>query len=85
MLAWSYWQTIFTSVGTVPKQFKVSATDLERLEQAENQEAQKQIFEQLVKDLPTMTRTPLGGWNTNYHRFKVKTNIHVYLCWSSIL
>jgi len=60
MLAWSYWQTIFTSVGTVPKQFKVSATDLERLEQAENQEAQKQIFEQLVKDLPTMTRTPLG-------------------------
>ena len=61
MLAWSYWQTIFTPVGEVPKHFAVSSRDLERLEQAESQEVQKQMFEQLAKNLPVVTRTPLGG------------------------
>lgn len=60
MLAWSYWQTIFTPVGIVPKQFKVLQANLERLEQAESQEAQKQIFENLARELPVVTRTPLG-------------------------
>ena len=61
MLIWSYWKTVFTAVGTVPKQFKVSPSDLERLEHAESQEVQRQVFEDLAKDLPAVTRTPLGG------------------------
>jgi len=74
MLAWSYWQTIFTPVGIVPKQFKVLQANLERLEQAESQEAQKQIFENLARELPVVTRTPLGGnkcdflYEVHYHR-----------------
>jgi len=58
MLAWSYWQTVFIPVGTVPKQFKLSSADMERLEQATTQEAHKQVFEQLAKNLPVVTRTP---------------------------
>lgn len=60
MLGWSYWQTIFTPVGTVPKQFRLSAADLERFEQAEGLEAHQQILEQIARNLPALTRTPIG-------------------------
>ncbi|XP_046450154.1 palmitoyltransferase ZDHHC20-B-like isoform X1 [Daphnia pulex] len=60
MLSWSYWQTIFTPVGTVPKQFRLSAADLERFEQAEGLEAHQQILEQIARNLPALTRTPIG-------------------------
>ena len=42
-------------------QFKLTPADLERLEQAETQEAHKQIFEQLAKNLPIITRAPQSG------------------------
>ena len=34
---------------------------MERLEQATTQEAHKQVFEQLAKNLPVVTRTPQSG------------------------
>jgi len=58
MLAWSYWQTVFVPVGTVPKQFRLSSADMERLDQATTQEAHKQIFEELASNLPVLTRNP---------------------------
>lgn len=60
MLCWSYWQTIFVPVGTVPKQFRLTAMDLERFEQAEGLERHQQILEEIARNLPVLTRTPIG-------------------------
>jgi hypothetical protein len=42
------------------KQFRLSASDLERFEQAEGLEAHQQILEQIARNLPALTRTPIG-------------------------
>lgn len=91
MLSWSYWQTIFSPVGTVPKQviticlniylpllnpifidiqFRLSAADLERFEQAEGLEAHQQILEQIARNLPALTRTPIGRKFTQFITIK---------------
>ncbi|XP_071444110.1 palmitoyltransferase ZDHHC15B isoform X2 [Hetaerina americana] len=61
IFAWSYWQTIFTDIGRVPSQFKVSPADLERLENAESEEVQRYVLERLASGLPLTNRTVTGA------------------------
>ncbi|XP_021938677.1 palmitoyltransferase ZDHHC15-like isoform X6 [Zootermopsis nevadensis] len=85
---WAYWQTIFTEIGRVPSKFKMPRAELERLEQAESEEAQRQILERFAQDLPITNRTVTGGCNM-WHFMLLQTYI-VCLCdclvqWSSTL
>jgi hypothetical protein len=50
----------YLSNVTLVKQFRLSASDLERFEQAEGLEAHQQILEQIARNLPALTRTPIG-------------------------
>nr|CAD7394195.1 unnamed protein product [Timema cristinae] len=61
VFCWAYWQTIFTQIGRVPAQFKMPKTDVDKLEQAETEDAQKQILERFAQNLPITNRTVQGG------------------------
>ncbi|KAM7342041.1 palmitoyltransferase ZDHHC15B isoform 2-T2 [Cochliomyia hominivorax] len=58
---WSYWSTVFTPVGTVPTNWRIPETEIERLFRAESQEQQKRILENFAKDLPVTNRTLNGS------------------------
>lgn len=58
---WSYWATVFTPVGTVPPNWRIPESEIERLFRAENQEQQKRILENFAKDLPVTNRTLNGS------------------------
>uniref|UniRef100_A0A1B6D9K9 Palmitoyltransferase n=1 Tax=Clastoptera arizonana TaxID=38151 RepID=A0A1B6D9K9_9HEMI len=57
---WSYWQTVFTAVGTVPRKFKLSKEDIEKLRQVESEEAHRSILEHHGQSLPVCNRTING-------------------------
>lgn len=40
--------------------FRLTAIDLERFEQAEGLERHQQILEDIARNLPVLTRTPIG-------------------------
>nr|CAD7455567.1 unnamed protein product [Timema tahoe] len=61
VFCWAYWQTIFTQIGRVPAQFKMPKIDIDKLEQAETEDAQKQILERFAQNLPVTNRTVQGG------------------------
>nr|CAD7258656.1 unnamed protein product [Timema shepardi] len=61
VFCWAYWQTIFTQIGRVPAQFKMPKIDVDKLEQAETEDAQKQILERFAQNLPVTNRTVQGG------------------------
>ncbi|XP_055314843.1 palmitoyltransferase ZDHHC20-B-like isoform X2 [Sitodiplosis mosellana] len=61
MFVWSYWQTVFTAVGKVPTKFRIPASEMERLTQADNPSAQKRVLEIFAKDLPISNRTMNGS------------------------
>ena len=56
----------YLSNVTLVKQFRLSAADLERFEQAEGLEAHQQILEQIARYLPALTRTPIGRTFVQY-------------------
>ncbi|XP_023302546.2 palmitoyltransferase ZDHHC15B isoform X2 [Lucilia cuprina] len=58
---WSYWSTVFTPVGTVPSNWRIPESEIERLFRAESQEQQKRILENFAKDLPVTNRTLNGS------------------------
>ncbi|XP_034252828.1 palmitoyltransferase ZDHHC15B-like isoform X2 [Thrips palmi] len=58
---WSYFQTIFTSNGRVPVQFRLPATELDRLMQAESDEAKIQVVKRFAQNLPVSNRTTTGA------------------------
>ncbi|XP_075165209.1 palmitoyltransferase ZDHHC20-B isoform X2 [Haematobia irritans] len=58
---WSYWNTVFTPVGTVPSNWRIPEAEIERLFRAENQEQQKRILEYCARDLPVTNRTLNGS------------------------
>ncbi|KAK7097878.1 palmitoyltransferase ZDHHC20-B-like isoform X2 [Littorina saxatilis] len=60
MFMWSYWQTIWTKTGKVPRDFFLAPTVAERLESETNEEVQKEMLKQLTKKLPVQTRTMSG-------------------------
>ncbi|CAH1776517.1 unnamed protein product, partial [Owenia fusiformis] len=63
MFAWAYWKTIFTPVGTVPKEFYLPPADLERFEHADNEDIQRDILVKVVRErnLPVQCRTNSGA------------------------
>uniref|UniRef100_A0A1I8PRL7 Palmitoyltransferase n=1 Tax=Stomoxys calcitrans TaxID=35570 RepID=A0A1I8PRL7_STOCA len=58
---WSYWNTVFTPVGTVPSNWRIPESEIERLFRAESQEQQKRILEYCARDLPVTNRTLNGS------------------------
>ncbi|CAE1287352.1 ZDHHC2_15_20 [Acanthosepion pharaonis] len=58
---WSYWQTIFTPTGKVPKDFYLSKQELEIFERETNEERQREMLLQYAKQLPLQNRTMSGA------------------------
>ncbi|XP_052119494.1 palmitoyltransferase ZDHHC20-B isoform X1 [Frankliniella occidentalis] len=58
---WSYYQTIFNSIGKVPSQFRLPASELDRLMQAESDEAKIQVVKRFAQNLPISNRTASGA------------------------
>lgn len=58
---WSYWQTVFTPIGTVPRKFKLPKEDLEKMRRADTEEAQRVIIERFAQSLPITNRTITGA------------------------
>ncbi|XP_017466716.1 PREDICTED: palmitoyltransferase ZDHHC15 isoform X2 [Rhagoletis zephyria] len=58
---WSYWNTIFTPVGTVPSNWRIPESDIEHIFHADTQEQQKRILENFAKTLPVTNRTLNGS------------------------
>ncbi|XP_014251150.1 palmitoyltransferase ZDHHC15-like isoform X2 [Cimex lectularius] len=58
---WSYWQTIFTPIATVPKKFMLSKEDLDRLNNTSNELEYRQIIDTFAQHLPVANRTINGA------------------------
>jgi len=59
----SYWRTVWTRPGDIPKRFRLTADELDSVEGSEDVEVQKRLLEQIVidKDLPVAMRTIQGA------------------------
>ena len=55
----SYWRTVWTNPGDIPKKFALTSEELDTVEGCENDEGQRRFLEQIVidKDLPVSMRT----------------------------
>ncbi|KAK3857635.1 hypothetical protein Pcinc_036126 [Petrolisthes cinctipes] len=62
LFLWAYWQTVFTDIGTVPKQFRLPPSELDRYESAETEEVRKDVLERFIQrhNLPVYNRTMTG-------------------------
>ncbi|KAK3606384.1 hypothetical protein CHS0354_042022 [Potamilus streckersoni] len=62
LFGWAYARTIFTQVGTVPRQFYLPKQDADHLERETDPELEKNILINFVRNanLPVQTRTPKG-------------------------
>ncbi|XP_022184414.1 palmitoyltransferase ZDHHC15B isoform X3 [Nilaparvata lugens] len=60
MFLWAYYQTIFTPIGSVPKKFKLSPIDIDKIKRADSEESQKMILERCAQNLPVSNRTVSG-------------------------
>ncbi|XP_014085561.1 palmitoyltransferase ZDHHC20-B isoform X1 [Bactrocera oleae] len=58
---WSYWNTIFTPVGTVPPNWRIPEAEIEHIFHADTQDQQKRILENFAKTLPVTNRTLNGS------------------------
>ncbi|XP_037506937.1 palmitoyltransferase ZDHHC20-B isoform X2 [Rhipicephalus sanguineus] len=87
MFAWSYWQTIFTEPGTIPKQFYLSPADAEHLEKELSEDNQRQMLERLAKNLPVSCRTMNGmvRYCEKCHLIKPDRAHHCSVCGRCIL
>jgi len=59
----SYWRTVWTRPGDIPKRFRLTADELDSVEGSEDADVQKRLLEQIVidKDLPVAMRTIQGA------------------------
>ena len=55
----SYWRTVWTRPGDIPKKFRLSPDELDHVEGCDSEEDQRRLLEQIVidKDLPVAMRT----------------------------
>ena len=55
----SYWQTVWTRPGEIPKKFLLTPEELETVENCDSDQDQRRLLEQIVidKDLPVAMRT----------------------------
>lgn len=85
--SWSYWQTIFTDVGFVPRQFKLPPSEVEKLEKEPNEDAQKLILDRFARDLPVACRTMNGAirYCEKCHHVKPDRAHHCSVCGCCIL
>lgn len=60
MFCWSYVQTIFTNIGTVPQKYKLPDNEYDRLKRADTEEAQYEVLSLFAKELEIYNRT-IGG------------------------
>ncbi|XP_078050109.1 palmitoyltransferase ZDHHC15B isoform X3 [Augochlora pura] len=60
MFLWSYWQTVFTDLLIIPDKFRISDVEMEKFQQAETEEARRQILERFAQDLPVTNLTIKG-------------------------
>jgi palmitoyltransferase len=49
---WAYWKTMVAENGRVPVKFKMPREEMQKLEEAETEEAEKEILEIFAQDLP---------------------------------
>lgn len=61
MFMWSYAQTVCTSNGTVPSQFKLPESEYDRLIHAYSEDMQRYILYTFCQDLPNQNRTVNGS------------------------
>jgi palmitoyltransferase len=57
---WAYSQTVFTKIGKVPDKFKLPRAEMLKLEEADSEEAERQILKQFAQGLPITNRTATG-------------------------
>jgi len=59
----SYWRTVWTRPGDIPKKFSLSPEELDHVETCDSDEEQRRFLEQIVidKDLPVAMRTIQGA------------------------
>lgn len=60
MFSWAYGKTIFTKAASVPKNFYLEPRTAQRLEAEESEEVQRQILNDVAKNLPVENRTISG-------------------------
>ncbi|XP_076049840.1 palmitoyltransferase ZDHHC20-B-like [Oratosquilla oratoria] len=60
LFLWAYWQTIFTPIGSVPKQFRLPPAELDGYESAETDEVRRNVLERFAATLPVTNRTMTG-------------------------
>ncbi|XP_014216681.1 palmitoyltransferase ZDHHC15 [Copidosoma floridanum] len=60
LFIWSYWQTIATDLAKVPDKFKLPVGEMEKLLQAESEDARRQVLERFAQDLPITNWTITG-------------------------
>lgn len=64
MTLWSYYQTVFTEPGKVPRNFWLTSEDMESLNSAASEPERQAIFNQIVseRNIPIATRTYSGSF-----------------------
>ncbi|PNF38377.1 hypothetical protein B7P43_G07262, partial [Cryptotermes secundus] len=60
-LMWAYCRTIFTETGRVPMKFKLPRAVLQKLEESDTAESEREILERFAEDLPITNRTMTGS------------------------
>jgi palmitoyltransferase len=58
---WAYWEIIFAEIARVPEKFKMPRAELQKLEEDETAEAEREILERFAQDLPITNRTKTGS------------------------
>ncbi|ESP00231.1 hypothetical protein LOTGIDRAFT_226027 [Lottia gigantea] len=61
MFIWSYWQTVFTPFGRVPKSFYLSPEEADQLERETSETRQRELLTNYAKTLPVLNRTLSGA------------------------
>ncbi|KAG1690699.1 Palmitoyltransferase ZDHHC2 [Nymphon striatum] len=87
LFVWAYWQTIFTAIGTVPRDFKLESVDYERLEKESSEDGQDAILNRVARDLPIVNRTMRGGirYCEKCHHIKPDRAHHCSVCGKCVL
>ncbi|KAF4532898.1 hypothetical protein B566_EDAN001502 [Ephemera danica] len=84
---WAYYQTIFTDIGHVPAEFKLPPGDVEKLQQAESEEAVRQVLERFAQNLPITNTTMIGAvrYCEKCHHIKPDRTHHCSVCGQCVL
>ena len=63
----SYWRTVWTRPGDIPKKFLLTPEELDTVENCDSDQDQRRLLEQIVidKDLPVAMRTIQVGGEKN--------------------